>query len=112
MIAVASVSTPIPSEVVDDAAPAPQEIAAAAVQVDAPVPVAPVLADEPVAIADAPAPEAAPVAAVVEAAPPTHASSRGIVELPAVAVTRAVTVAGRGIMTGLKATGAIFRAAF
>ena len=109
---VAPVSTPVPSQVVEDAAPIPQEIAVAAVQADAPVPVASVLVDEPIAIADVPAPEAAPVAAVVEAAPTTQASSRGIVELPAVAVTRAVTVAGRGIMTGLKATGAIFRAAF
>jgi hypothetical protein len=90
----------------------PQEIAAAAVPIDAPVSVAPVLVDKPIAIADVSAPEAAPVAAVVEAAPPTLASSRGIVELPAVAVTRAVTVAGRSIMTGLRATGAIFRAAF
>ena len=94
------------------APPIPQEIAAAPVPIDAPVPVAPVSLDEPIAIAEVSAPEAAPVAAVAEAAPPTHASPRGFVELPAVAVTRAVTVAGRGIMTGLKATGAIFRAAF
>ena len=94
------------------APPVPQEIAAAAVQADTPVAVAPVPVDEPMAIANVPLPEPTPVAGAVEAAPPTHASSRGIVELPAVAVTRAVTVAGRGIMTGLKATGAIFRAAF
>jgi len=94
------------------APPVPQEIVEAAVPIDAPVSIAPVVVDEPLAIADVPAPEAAPVAAVVEAAPPIPPSSRGIVELPAVAVTRAVTVAGRGIMTGLKATGAMFRAAF
>jgi hypothetical protein len=94
------------------ALPIPQEITAVAVQIDAPIPVAPVLVDEPLAIANVPAPDAAPMAAVVEAAPPVPTSSRGIVELPAVAVTRAVTVAGRGIMTGLRATGAIFRAAF
>ena len=111
--AVVSVSTPVPLEVVEDAAPIPPEIAAADVQIDAPPVVPPVVVDEPTAIADVSVPEAPPVAAtVVEAAPPVPTSSRGIVELPAVAVTRAVTVAGRGIMTGLRATGAMFRAAF
>ena len=41
-----------------------------------------------------------------DAAPPS------IVELPALVVTRAVTVAGRGIRTGLRATSAALRAAF
>jgi hypothetical protein len=35
-----------------------------------------------------------------------------IAELPAGAVTRAVTVARRGIVSGVRATGAAFRAAF
>jgi hypothetical protein len=35
-----------------------------------------------------------------------------LMELPAVAVTRVVTVAGRGILTGVRATTAVFRAAF
>jgi hypothetical protein len=35
-----------------------------------------------------------------------------LIELPAVAVTRVVTVAGRGIRTGVRATTAVFRAAF
>ena len=39
-------------------------------------------------------------------------SPTAIIELPAVAVTRVVTVAGRGIRTGLRATSAVFRAAF
>jgi len=99
-------------------APAPPEIAAAAVQIDAAVLSAAVHIDEPVGIAEFSAPEISPVvaaaetAALEETAPPVHAPSRGLVELPAVAVTRAVTVAGRGIMTGLRATGAMFRAAF
>jgi hypothetical protein len=39
-------------------------------------------------------------------------SSHSLVDMPAVAVTRVVTVAGRGIRSGLRATGAMFRAAF
>ena len=39
-------------------------------------------------------------------------SSYAFVEIPAVVVSRAVMVAGRGIRTGLRATGAVFRAAF
>ena len=39
-------------------------------------------------------------------------SSHTFVEIPAVVVSRAVMVAGRGIRTGLRATGAVFRAAF
>jgi hypothetical protein len=39
-------------------------------------------------------------------------SSHAFVEIPAVVVTRAVMVAGRGIRTGLRATSAVFRAAF
>jgi hypothetical protein len=46
-----------------------------------------------------------PVDEPVESAP-------GLVELPAVAVTRAVVVAGRGIKSGIRATGAVFKAAF
>ena len=38
--------------------------------------------------------------------------SHALMELPAVAVTRVVTVAGRGIRTGVRATTAVFRAAF
>jgi hypothetical protein len=94
------------------APPAPEETAAAALPVDAPVIAVALFVDEPVAPADLPVPQAAPITAVAEATPPAPTSSRGIVELPAVAVGRAVTVAGRGIMTGLRATGAMFRAAF
>jgi hypothetical protein len=39
-------------------------------------------------------------------------SSHAFVEIPAVVVTRAVVVAGRGIRTGLRATSAVIRAAF
>jgi hypothetical protein len=39
-------------------------------------------------------------------------ASRGLIEMPAVALTRAVSVAGKGIRTGLRATTAVFRAAF
>ena len=100
------------------APPVPQEIAAAAVVIDVPISAGPVHIDEPVAIAEVSAPEIIPVVeraetgALAEPVPPVHASPRTFVELPAVAVTRAVTVAGRGIMTGLRATGAMFRAAF
>ena len=100
------------------APPVPQESAAAAVPIDAPISAGPVHIDEPVAIAEVSAPEILPVVeraetgALAEPLPPVHASPRAFVELPAVAVTRAVTVAGRGIMTGLRATGAMFRAAF
>lgn len=38
--------------------------------------------------------------------------SHALMELPAVAVTRVVTVAGRGIRNGVRATTAVFRAAF
>ena len=44
--------------------------------------------------------------------PPVAASAHGLVDMPAVAVTRVVTVAGRGLRTGLRATTAVFRAAF
>jgi hypothetical protein len=41
-----------------------------------------------------------------------RASPHGLVEIPAVAVTRVVTIAGRGLWTGVRATTAAFRAAF
>jgi hypothetical protein len=50
--------------------------------------------------------------ASAEGPAPAVALSRSIADVPAAAVTRAVTVAGRGIMTGLKATSAILRAPF
>ena len=53
-----------------------------------------------------------PIVATITPPSPPPAASRGLVELPAVAVTRAVIVAGRGIKTGLRATSAVFRAAF
>jgi hypothetical protein len=53
-----------------------------------------------------------PILATVASPSPPQSASRGLVELPAVAVTRAVMVAGRGIRTGLRATTAAFRAAF
>jgi hypothetical protein len=40
------------------------------------------------------------------------ASTHGLVDRPAVAVARVVTVAGRGLRSGLRATTAVFRAAF
>jgi hypothetical protein len=69
-------------------------------------------ADEPLARVDVHDPADVPPVIRIEDAQPAVASSRGIVELPAVAVTRAVTFAGRGIMTGLKVTSAILRAPF
>ena len=122
--AVVSTSTPVPSEVLDAAAPIPEPIAAAEVLNGDPPVAPPAPVSEPVAIADPSATDLTPVsaqtesaarvesAALAEAAPPVPSTPRGLVELPAVAVTRAVTVAGRGIMTGLRATGAMFRAAF
>jgi hypothetical protein len=70
--------------------------------------------EAPVPAIDIVASAEAPPADVAASAPPVAAvsPSRGIVDAPAVAVTRAVTVAGRGIMTGLKATTAILRAPF
>jgi hypothetical protein len=69
-----------------------------------------VLPEAPVAVAEVSVPAGSAV--VVEAVAPVPSSSRGLVEVPAVAVTRAVTVAGRGIISGLRATGAAVRAAF
>ena len=43
---------------------------------------------------------------------PLAEKSHSLVDLPATAVTRAVTIAGRGIRTGLRATTAAVRAAF
>jgi hypothetical protein len=57
-------------------------------------------------------PVAPPEVAFVEPSDEPQESAPGLVELPALAVTRAVIVAGRGIRTGLRATGAVFRAAF
>jgi hypothetical protein len=48
----------------------------------------------------------------IETAAEAPDESRPIMELPAVAVTRVVTVAGRGIKSGVRATTAVFRAAF
>jgi hypothetical protein len=48
----------------------------------------------------------------IETAAAAPDDSRPIMELPAVAVTRVVSVAGRGIRTGVRATTAVFRAAF
>jgi hypothetical protein len=59
------------------------------------VPLVPMLAAH-----DMPGPEAA------------IASPHGLVEIPAVAVTRVVTIAGRGLWTGVRASAAVFRAAF
>jgi hypothetical protein len=39
-------------------------------------------------------------------------ASHAFVDIPAVVVTRVVMVAGRGIRSGIRATGAVFRAAF
>jgi hypothetical protein len=58
-----------------------------------------------VAVAAAPAPADETLIAADPGAP-------GLIEMPAVALTRAVSVAGKGILTGLRATTAVFRAAF
>jgi hypothetical protein len=105
-------AVPQESAALTAAPPIPDEIAAAELPVDAPVSDDAFLVDEPVAPAVVSAPQTTALTAVAEATSPAPASSRGIVEVPAVAVGRAVTVAGRGIMTGLRATGAMFRAAF
>ncbi len=43
---------------------------------------------------------------------PAAARSNGFVDFPATAVTRAVTIAGKGIRSGVRATTAAVRAAF
>ncbi len=58
------------------------------------------------------APVVPALAAPKPAEPPVAASAHGLVDMPAVAVTRVVSVAGRGLRTGLRATTAVFRAAF
>jgi hypothetical protein len=68
----------------------------------------PPLASRPLAIFASPRmPNAAPDVTIDPSAPVYT-----LVELPAVAVGRVVVVAGRGIKTGIRATGAVFRAAF
>ena len=57
-------------------------------------------------------PAAPPVSASVELVADASADSHAFVELPAVVVTRGVTVAVRGIRSGLRATSAALRAAF
>jgi hypothetical protein len=51
-------------------------------------------------------------AATESGGPAAQDDTLTVVELPAVVVTRAVTVAGRGIRTGIRATSAAIRAAF
>jgi hypothetical protein len=55
---------------------------------------------------------AAPSTADVEALSEAPEESRPFVELPIIAAARVVTVAGRGIRSGLRLTGAAVRAAF
>lgn len=69
---------------------------------------APLLASGRLAVSPGAVPAVTFAPAVTDAADPFYE----FVELPAVVVTRAVSVAGRGIMTGLRATTAVFRAAF
>lgn len=98
---------------IDPVAGSPQEIAVAVVASETPVPNVPVAEREPpAAVAVVASVEVPLIEAAAAPLPDTSSSSRGIVEMPAVAVTRAVTIAGRGIMIGLRATGAILRAPF
>jgi hypothetical protein len=112
-VVAAAPSAPVPPVVEAQTTPAAPEIAAAetppagAPAVDVPIPM-----EVPVVVADVSAADGSAAAVVTEAVVPVPSSSRGLVEVPAVAVTRAVTVAGRGIISGLRATGAIVRAAF
>jgi hypothetical protein len=123
VISIPSIPAPAPlsTEIVADASQAPEEPAAIDVLAEQ-TPVGAAITDveggtgnaaeEPLVLVDVYDPADVPPVIRVEDAQPVASSSRGIVELPAVAVTRAVTIAGRGIMTGLKATSAILRAPF
>jgi hypothetical protein len=92
--------------------PAAQAIAPTTGAVPGPAPVdAAAAIERPMETAVAEAIDTVPIVATITPPSPPQAS-RGLVELPAVAVTRAVIVAGRGIKTGLRATSAVFRAAF
>jgi hypothetical protein len=110
---VAAASAAIPVLVEAEATTGTPEIAAAETPMtDAPAMDLPFVQEHPVVVADVSAAEEIAAPMVGEAVVPALSSPRGIVEVPAVAVTRAVTVAGRGIISGLRATGAIVRAAF
>jgi hypothetical protein len=101
--------------------PGPAAVRSAAPIVDPPAD--PVLAAHPVRAAlaiSAPPLVAAPPLVTVPPAPAraddtfiaADQGAPGLIEMPAVALTRAVSVAGKGILTGLRATTAVFRAAF
>jgi hypothetical protein len=93
-----------PADAAGAAEPVPPGVAASP-----PETAIPLLAGRRLALSgDAPAIATPDGLAVVAPSSPSH----GLVEMPAVAVTRVVMVAGRGIRTGLRATGAMFRAAF
>jgi hypothetical protein len=90
-----------------DAAVAQEELTAPAPKMpEAPLPAVPALASRRLELFGGPS--LAAVAAPRDVPAPSHT----FVELPAVAVSRAVTFAGRGIKTGIRATTAAFKAVF
>jgi hypothetical protein len=99
----------LPGVVVADVAPATAEASVESIVADLPPSAGPLLAGrrlempwEPPAMS----PRVDPRTATADD------ESHALNELPAVAMTRVVTVAGRGIRTGVRATTAVFRAAF
>jgi hypothetical protein len=107
----APVPTPVPTAVSADLSPAPEQPEVSSLVAES-VPDAVTVPEPPAAVDVVASVDVPLVEAAAAPLPVTSSSSRGIVEMPAVAVTRAVTIAGRGIMTGLRATGAILRAPF